>query len=348
MLWIGRDALGQVRALVPTVLCTRPSRGPWRTRLLYPVGPDANLTELQPILCRAEDAAAAHVGFSRALRARAGGWDGFRWSSVPSELVPLVSAAGRVEHLRSVPNYLLRTGHDWEAFRSGLPRNVKEAVRRSRNAPARAGLDLRFRAIYGERELLRHLPDFLRLHAARSEAADLVHHANAFAAPSAQAFLSDLLLGWSSDGTALLFALFDGPRLVACRAAFRRAETLYLYYSGFEPAYAPFSVMTRTLVEAMQWSVERGACVVNLSTGTDTSKTRWHPDCVPYETLRQWSPTLGGSWARLLFQLFGRERPRGGSAAQPTVGAPSRTPSPRPSCDAIVSEGCSPAPILRS
>jgi hypothetical protein len=49
---------------------------------------------------------------------------------------------------------------------------------------------------------------------------------------------------------------------------------------------------------------------VNLSTGTDFGKTRWHPACVEYETLRQWSPTPRGSWARALFRLFGRERSR--------------------------------------
>jgi CelD/BcsL family acetyltransferase involved in cellulose biosynthesis len=310
VLWTGRDARGRVRALVPTIRTVRPAHGPWRVRLLSPIGPDPNLTELQPLLCRPEDTAAAHAGLARALRARAGEWDGFRWSSVPSGAVATVRAAPRVEKLRSVPDYVLRIAADWESFRSGLPRNVKEALRKSRNAPARDGVDLAFQVVSDEEQTRRLLPEFLHLHTQRAAAAALPRHPDVFAQPRARAFLEDLLALWCRAGIARMLALFHGERLVACRLAFQMQETAYLYYSGYDPAYAPYSVMTRTLADGLRWAIERGVSVVNLSTGTDFGKTRWHPACVEYETLRQWSPTPRGAWARTLFRLFGGERSR--------------------------------------
>jgi len=54
-------------------------------------------------------------------------------------------------------------------------------------------------------------------------------------------------------------------------------DALYLYYSGYDPAFGDYSVMTTTVAEAIKYAIEHGFRRVNLSTGSDVSKTRWNP-----------------------------------------------------------------------
>jgi CelD/BcsL family acetyltransferase involved in cellulose biosynthesis len=299
VLWVGRDRGGRVRAVLPCVLSTFPGRGPLRLRLLGPLGRDPNVTELQPLACRPEDTTAAHAGLLRSLAERQREWDVFRWTSVPADAAALLRATPGVEAVRRVPDFLLHTGDDWAAFAAALPRNVREAVRKARNAPRRAGLELCFRVLTEQADVAGVLPDFARLHAARARADLAPRHPDVFAGERAHAFLAEVMAAWARAGIARAFALFHDGRLVACRLAFQLGETAYLYYSGWDPAYAPYSVMTRTLVDGMRWAVENGARVVNLSTGVDVAKTRWRPSRVEYETLWQWAPSLRGRLARL-------------------------------------------------
>ncbi len=48
-------------------------------------------------------------------------------------------------------------------------------------------------------------------------------------------------------GVARLYRLLIDERLVAARLGFEMSDTLYLYYSGWDPAYARYSVMTTLL-----------------------------------------------------------------------------------------------------
>ncbi len=152
--------------------------------------------------------------------------------------------------------------------------------------------------------MARCVPEFFRLHAARATAPNMPPHANTFARPEARAFVSDLFARWSRKGIALAFLLVHDGRPVACRLAFRMRDTLYFYYSGFDPSYAQYSVMTRAMVEGLQWAAERGTRAVNLSTGTDVAKTRWRPACLEFETFWQWNRSPRGRAARWLHRLL--------------------------------------------
>jgi CelD/BcsL family acetyltransferase involved in cellulose biosynthesis len=301
LLWLGHDARGELRALLPTVLSERPGAGPLRLRVLRPVGPDPNVTELLPILCRPEDTVPAHEGFWRILRAGPVRWDAFRWAAVPSSVAGALCKTPGVEHLRDLPDYVLPLGESWEAFRSRLPRNVKEAMRKARNAPQRDGLALDFSVEARSQDVSRVLPDFFALHSARGAVRGMRRHPNIFALPEARAFLADVAERWPQGF--LAFVLRHGDRVIACRLAFHKADKLYLYYSGFDPAYARYSVMTRTLAEALEWACGQGIRRVNLSTGTDVAKTRWRPLCVEYQTLWVFTPTAAGRLTRLLSRL---------------------------------------------
>jgi CelD/BcsL family acetyltransferase involved in cellulose biosynthesis len=307
LLWLGRDGRGELRAVLPSVLSERPGTGPLRLRVLRPVGPDPNLTEIQPILCRPEDTVAAHEGFWRTVRDRQAEWDAFRWDALPARLASGLRRVPGVEHLRDLPDYVLPLDTSWEGFWSSVPRRVRKAVRRGREAAQRAGLDLRFSVVADREELTRLLPEFFALHGARAAAPGMSRHPDIYAKPRARAFLADLAAGWRPGGFLALVQRHQG-RTVACRLAFRQTDTLYLYDSGFDPAYARYSVMTRTLADALEWACANGIRRVNLSTGTDLSKTRWRPLCIEYQTLWVFTPSAGGQLSRLLSRLFWRRR----------------------------------------
>jgi hypothetical protein len=55
-----------------------------------------------------------------------------------------------------------------------------------------------------------------------------------------------------------------------------------MYYSGFDPAWARYSVMTTTLAEAIKYAIAHGLKSVSLSPHPDVSKTRWGPRQVDY------------------------------------------------------------------
>jgi CelD/BcsL family acetyltransferase involved in cellulose biosynthesis len=79
-----------------------------------------------------------------------------------------------------------------------------------------------------------------------------------------------------------LFALKIGAQIVAMRLGFVVGDSLYLYYSGYDPLWARYSVMTTTVAEALKYAIACGIKTVNLSSGRETSKMRWGPRQVDY------------------------------------------------------------------
>jgi Acetyltransferase (GNAT) domain len=63
--------------------------------------------------------------------------------------------------------------------------------------------------------------------------------------------------------------------VVAARVGFIVEDSLYLYFSGFDPQWGDYGVMTTTLVEALKYAQQQQIKTVNFSTGSDTSKSRW-------------------------------------------------------------------------
>ena len=93
--------------------------------------------------------------------------------------------------------------------------------------------------------------------------------------------------------------------MVATRVGFVVGDSLYLYYSGYDPAWARFGVMTTTLAEAIKYAIGRGMATVNLSPGTDVSKTRWGPRAIELGSAVQVARSLK---SRLAYQLYLRAR----------------------------------------
>jgi CelD/BcsL family acetyltransferase involved in cellulose biosynthesis len=78
---------------------------------------------------------------------------------------------------------------------------------------------------------------------------------------------------------ATVFQLRIGSEIVASPDG-KPGDGIYLYYSGFDPAWARYSVMTTTLAEAIRYAIGQGFKTVNLSLTREQSKLRWNPRLV--------------------------------------------------------------------
>jgi len=132
-----------------------------------------------------------------------------------------------------------------------------------------------------------------------------VVHANVFRNENDRAFLTEYALGLARRGELRIFQLLISGTVVATRLGFQCNDQIYLYYSGYDPAWSRYSVMTTLVVEAIKWSIHQRLAVLHLSTGTDVSKLRWSPTATHYVTSTEVSP----NWkAKLSFATYQRAR----------------------------------------
>jgi CelD/BcsL family acetyltransferase involved in cellulose biosynthesis len=128
---------------------------------------------------------------------------------------------------------------------------------------------------------------FASLHAMRAGLTKTVSHPDRFASLASRNFLFEVCERLAAQGVARVFLLKIRGYFVAARIAFVVGRQIYLYYSGFDPQWGKYSVSTTIVAEAIKYAIERGLTAVNLSTGTDVSKTRWGAVQVPFAEATQ-------------------------------------------------------------
>jgi CelD/BcsL family acetyltransferase involved in cellulose biosynthesis len=298
-----RDPDGKLFAVAPLLLTERPGIGPLRIRCLQFIGPDGYITEMSGILCAQGREEEAYRELAAHLQANCDRWDWMTWSGLMPE-----GASGRavqevapLEWLGRAPNYVLDLASSWDEFRAALPRNMKEALRKCYNAPKRAGLAFNLEIAREPAQVKEALEDFFRLHKARAGLDGTVRHKDFFKEPGTRNFLTEACSVLAQRGATRVFSLKLGSTTVAARVGFVLGDSLYLHYSGYDPAFRAYSVMTATVAEAIRSAIGEGLRFVNLSMGNDVSKTRWRPREIGYGEALQISPRGG---ARFWFRAY--------------------------------------------
>jgi CelD/BcsL family acetyltransferase involved in cellulose biosynthesis len=297
------DDSGELLAVAPLMLTEMPSRGPLRFRCLQFFGTDPNITELRGVLCRPDMKLDVYRALLEHLFERSSEWDWIVWDGIPpsSDVDRLLRGYAPLRVAREISNFLLELPTTWEEFKSTRSRNLKEALRKCANSLKRDGLVAVARVDEGGRELDEALQTVVRLHAARSARTDTVTHPNVFKTLAAKRFLSEVCTRYASVGGVRVFSLELEKRIVAARVAFVSGRSMYLYYSGYDPSYAKYSVMTTVVADAIKYAISKGYQTVNLSTGTDLSKTRWSPIEVTYQQIVQASRSWRGPLVESLY-----------------------------------------------
>ncbi|MDP2271777.1 MAG: GNAT family N-acetyltransferase [Archangium sp.] len=294
MLLALRDETGVLRGLAPMVLSQRPSIGPVRTRMLRMIGADPNITELSSPICAPEHAPVVLEALLKYLDANDGMWDLVFFNGIRESAANVLEARGNVHWGSEQPCFVLKLPPTWDALRAQLGRNLKESLRKCYNSLKRDNHHFELRVRSRPDEMVEALDHFFRLHNARSTLTGTTDHKDVFALERSRLFLRDCMAAAAGAGEARVFQLEIGGQVVATRLAFALDDQLYLYFSGFDPAWKQYSVMTTTVAEAIRWAIEQRFAVVNLSPGRDVSKTRWDPVEIPFREVYLPSQSLRG------------------------------------------------------
>jgi CelD/BcsL family acetyltransferase involved in cellulose biosynthesis len=300
-----RDAEGKLIAVAPLMLTHRPGRGIAALRSLQFFGADPNLTELRGISCRAEDQAGVAQALHAHFQKDRAHWDWVHWGSVRAEgLAQLLAAGGAIKYSRTVPDYCLPVAATWDEFKSKLPRNIKESLRKCYNSLKRDGHVPELKVVTSVHEVERAITRFFELHRVRAQVSDTIQHADVFETQTARDFLHEYAKRMAERDQLRIFQLKIKDEVVATRVGFLFEGQLYLYYSGHDVAWAKYCVMTTAVAEAIKWAIEQGLSLVNLSTGTDVSKTRWRPEQVTFHEVVQVAPHLRGRISYAMYQTM--------------------------------------------
>ncbi|MGH8518262.1 MAG: GNAT family N-acetyltransferase, partial [Panacagrimonas sp.] len=148
---------------------------------------------------------------------------------------------------------------------------------------------------------------FFKFHALRAARRDTVPHPNVFASATTRAFITDYAKQLARRGGLRIFQLEIAGQIVATRITFQLGDELYLYYSGYRPEWAPYSVATTLVAEIARWAIANRIRILNLSVGRDVSKTRWGPSVVRFESAEQLDTSAAISWRRRLYVAARRQ-----------------------------------------
>jgi CelD/BcsL family acetyltransferase involved in cellulose biosynthesis len=301
-----RDVRSALVAVAPMMSTRRPAIGPLRLHTLRFFGADPNVTELRGLVCRPENEVAAIEAVLKCLKHEYPHADWIEWGALRQE--NWEKAAGKLpkgsrSSNRETDGYHLELPATWEALRSSRSRNIKESIRHCYNSLKRDGLTPQLRVIQSPEEAPAALETFFRLHAMRSLATNKITHADVFRKANERAFISEYALGRAERGELRIFQLLISGTVVASRIGFQNNDQIYLYYSGYDPGWSKYSVMTTLVVEAIKWSIEQHLAIVHLSTGSDVSKLRWGPIQTRYVALTEVPRSLR---ARLFFRIYQR------------------------------------------
>jgi CelD/BcsL family acetyltransferase involved in cellulose biosynthesis len=275
LIHFARDSDGQCVAIVPLIL-TRRALGPIWLGTLDMLGADPALTEIRTSLILPGYEARVVWALQPELSSvREVDW--LDWGVLSDSHADALAVRRELSFRTPLLDYVLDLPADYESFRSSLKRNVRESIRHCYNSLKRQGLTCELRVAEAPAAVAEALERFFTLHAMRADLQGTVVHRNHFATVRARSFLREVCTRLAGRNIVRIFQLAIRGEIVAARIGFVIGDSLYLYYSGFDPRWSKYSVMTTTLVEAIRYAIANGIKTVNLSPAKDHAKTRWSP-----------------------------------------------------------------------
>jgi CelD/BcsL family acetyltransferase involved in cellulose biosynthesis len=291
-----RDASGTCVAVVPLVVSRR-WVGPLRIVSVNLLGADPAVTEVRaPLVQPGYESLTARAVQDRLMKI--GHWDWVHWTGISEDFAAALSVRGTLQWQPALSDYVLDLPPSWEEFRATLKRNIRESLRHCYNSLKRDNHRFELKVIEAPGEVRGALERFLDLHVKRSELRHTIIHPNRFESRVSREFLFEACDRLAQRGILRIFQLEIDSRTVAMRVAFEVRDSLYLYYSGFDPAWSKYSVMTTTVAEAIKYAISRGLKTVNLSPTKDVSKMRWGPRQVDYRAAYELNGRLRSRLAR--------------------------------------------------
>lgn len=228
-------------------------------------------------------------------------WDWISWSGVTGQFADALAAGSAQRFAAEPPGHVLELAPTWEEFRNGLKRNIRESLRHCYNSLKRDGHAFEFVVARDRGEVGVALDRFLELHAMRADHDTAIKHPNHFTSVVSRKFLYDVCDRFAARDLVRIFQLKIGGSVVAMRIGFVIGSELYLYYSGYDPLWGRYSVMTTTVAESLKYAMAHGCRTANLSRGSDVSKLRWGPSTIDFKGAIEPRDRLS---SRLAYRLY--------------------------------------------
>jgi CelD/BcsL family acetyltransferase involved in cellulose biosynthesis len=312
LFYVLRNLAGDCVAVVPFIISRR-RVGPLKIVSIGLLGADPAITEVRtPLIDPGYEQLAARAVHSQL--AQAGDWDWIHWTGISDAFAEALAVNGKLQWQPVLSDYVLDMAPTWEEFRLGLKRNIRESLRHCYNSLKRDHHGFELLVIEDPSEIRRGLDRFLELHVMRAGVKTAVNHPNRFASEVSRDFLYEVCERLGKRGAVRLFQLKVGSQIVAMRIGFLVGGSLYLYYSGFDPRWARYSVMTTTVAEVIRYAITHGIKTVNLSPTKDISKMRWSPRRVDYNSAYEQARRLRSRLARRAY-----DKARSGAGLQSWV-----------------------------
>jgi CelD/BcsL family acetyltransferase involved in cellulose biosynthesis len=329
-----RDETGGLVAVAPLMRTSVPSIGPPVMRMLQFFGTDPGLTEIRGVICRPQDHASVVEALVEHFLARRNEWDVFRWAGLRHPIDTYAALCPRCAFVarEDLPDYVIELPGSWGDLRRRLSSNMRRKLRKAYESLERDAFAFRLHVTEKSHGVEAAMHRFLRLHTARAEATGTIVHENKFERPHVRTFLTEHLNGAAERGELRIFELEIGGDVVASRLAFLLGSDMWMHFSGYDPAWKNYSVMTVLTTEMIKWALAYGVDRVNLSTGRDQSKTGWRPREVLFGNAVQISPTWRARAALGTFRAYeALGRARRIKATQPKQGRHQPVDPPDPS-----------------
>jgi CelD/BcsL family acetyltransferase involved in cellulose biosynthesis len=174
-----------------------------------------------------------------------------------------------------VPFEFLDLPESWEALVAGLNKSMRDNVKYYPKLMLRSGHDFRFRIASSQTEVSEALPILFRLHNLRARMQGGVGHRDYLKDTSHQAFLAEVMPALAAAGQAKIGLLEVGEEVVAAISWLEREDSVCLYYTGFEPSWSKYSVVTVATSEVLKYAIGAGIRRIEFLRGTDPFKRRW-------------------------------------------------------------------------
>lgn len=293
-------------------------RGPVQATRLMLAGKAASrfdrLTEMTEILVvPAERRRILRALIQHLVREQPGTWDWLNITVPPEhgwidpEWVPDTwrRRGARPLHKHALAFVVLPLPACWEDL--SLKRNMKEAIRRSRNRLAANGGEPEIVFANGgeAREAVAQIQD---LHRRRAALDGHRPHSDYFASEESARFAADAALALASAGNAIVALLRLGDEPIAGRLVLRANDSLFLSFSGADPEHWRLGAATSLMVACIRHGIADGRRLLNLSSAPDSAKLRWSEQLEIHHEFVLVAPTRRARRAFALYWLAREQR----------------------------------------
>ncbi|HEV7129580.1 MAG TPA: GNAT family N-acetyltransferase [Ktedonobacterales bacterium] len=306
-----RDDAGEMVGIMP-LRYQHYGRWPWRLRVLRWLGQDkTGLTEtLGPVFAAGYETAAMRAVLTYLGRG-AREWDILELPRTPEPLALMFrdwtqEMGYKVMDFAAASRLYIHLAADWSSLQRTLSKNLRSNLARCRNRLDREGHVVSFSMLADPEAIVAALPRFFELHRMRSEAAEMKQHNDYFPTQANRDFVVEMARILAPRQRLLLAQMEVDGAVVATQLLLFQSQTMSAYYSGFDPQWRQYSVMTLLTRACVEYAIARGMSWVDLTEGSRSqAKRQWgNEELMSYHVLIARPPLLTVLAARALLKWY--------------------------------------------